>query len=337
MKYFYKLSDVMKFTCLCLAFFILFICLGRESSFADVVDRVVAVVNEDVITLSEVNEEGKALFQRVAEQVSASELPEALKQVRKTVIDQLIEKKIMLQKAEEADISVSEEEVDNAFQLILKRNNTTPRQFRQQLATMGMTEEQYRENLKNQVLSSKLVSLEVRSKVIIPESKIIDYYDTHYTERVGEGGYYLLQIGIQWDENGNTAEISKSEAWKKAERVRGLAVSGHEFRELAREYSDLPSAADGGDIGVLNKDDMSGKMLDIISETKPGDISAITETSSGYQFFKVLSSQEGQIITKVPYETVKDDIYDILYQREIEVRFEDWLQNMKSQSYIKIL
>ena len=123
----------------------------------------------------------------------------------------------------------------------------------------------------------------------------------------------------------------------KAERIRSLAVTGEDFRELAKKYSDLPSAADGGDIGVLNKDDMSAEMIEIISKTKPGEISSIIETSSGFQFFKVLSSQEGQIITKVPYESVKNDIYDILYQQEIEQRYEEGLQEKKSQSYIKIL
>lgn len=326
----------MNFNYLKLSAFIVFFALA-QTAYGDIVDRVVAVVNEDVITLSEVNEEGKPLFQRVAEQAPASELPEALKQVRQTVIDKLIEKKIMLQEAKKADISVSEEEIDRAFELILKRNNTTRQQFRNELAVMGLTEEQYRENLRNQVLSSKLVSYEVRSKVIIPESKIIDYYDTHYTERVGEGGYYILQIGIAWDSINNGEEIDKEEARKKAERIRSLAVAGQDFRELAKEYSDLPSAVDGGDIGVLNKDDMSSEMLEIISKTKAGQISPIIATSSGFQFFKVLSSQEGQIITKVPYESVKDEIYDILYQREIEARFEDWLKEKKDQSYIKIL
>jgi peptidyl-prolyl cis-trans isomerase SurA len=315
-------------------FFLILSLLTAPASHGDIVDRVVAVVNDDVITLSEVNEEGKPLFQRVAEQVPAAELPEALKKVRKTVIDNLIEKKIMLQEAEKADITVTEEEVDRAFRLILQKNNTTPRQFREQLAMMGLTEEQYRENLKTQVLSSKLVSYEVRSKVIIPESKIIDYYDSHYTERVGEGGYYILQIGITWEEAGTDA---KATAREKAERIHSLALAGNDFRELAREYSDLPSAVDGGDIGVLNKDDMSEDMLATISATRPGDITPIIETTSGFQFFKVLSSQEGQIITKVPYESVKNDIYDILYQQEMEARFEDWLENVKSDSYIKIL
>ncbi|MDW7772275.1 MAG: SurA N-terminal domain-containing protein [Desulfobulbaceae bacterium] len=326
----------MKFLCQILLFLFAFP-VFTQTSYGDIVDRVVAVVNEDIITLSEVNAEGKHLFQRVAEQAPASELPEALKQVRRTVIDKLIENKIMHQEAEKANITVSEEDIERAFELILKKNNTTPQQFRIQLASMGMTEEQYRENLKIQVLSSKLVSYEVRSKVIIPESRIIDYYDSHYTERVGEGGFYLLQIGISWDQNGDKNGLSKNEAREKAEHIRSLAAGGNDFRELAREHSNLPSAVDGGDIGVINREDLSEEMLKIISETKPGDISTIIETSSGYQFFKVLSSQEGQIITKIPYAAVKDDIYEILYQQEIEVRFEDWLNTKKSQSYIKVL
>lgn len=318
-------------------FFLIFFASLSQLSYGDTVDRVVAIVNDDVITLSEVNEEGKPLFQRVAEQAPASELPEALKQVRKTVVDQLIEKKIMLQEAEKANITVSGEEIDKALEHILERNNTTIKQFQDQLAGMGMTEEQYRKNLENQVLSSKLVNYEVRSKVIIPESKIIDYYDTHYTERVGKGGFYILQIGFIWDNNAPDRKTLKEEAGKKAERIRSLAVTGQDFRELAWKYSDLPSATDGGDLGVVKRDDMPAIMLDTISDTQPGEISRIIETPSGYQFFKVLSSQEGEIITKVPYESVKDEIYDTLYQQEIKARFEDWLKRMKSRSYIKIL
>jgi peptidyl-prolyl cis-trans isomerase SurA len=320
-----------------LVFFTLFLAAAQLSHGDDVVDRCVAIVNDDVITLSEVNEEGKPLFQRVAEQAPASELAEALKQVRKTVVEKLIDKKIMFQEAKKNNITVSDEEIDRAMELILARNKTTKERFKAQLATMGMTEEQYRKNLENQVLSSKLVSYEIRSKVIIPESRIIDYYDTHYTERVGEGGFYILQMGFTWNSDDPDAEALKKEALEKAERIRSLAVTGQDFRELARKYSDLPSAPDGGDIGVVQKDDMSPAMLKTISETEPGRISPLIETSSAYQFFKVLSSQEGQIVTKVPYESVKDEIYDTLYQQEIEARFDDWLKEVKSRSYIKIL
>ncbi|MDD3618076.1 MAG: SurA N-terminal domain-containing protein [Desulfobulbaceae bacterium] len=307
---------------------------------ADVVDRVVAVVNDEVITLSEVNEEGKALLQRVAENVSAAELPDALQQVRQTMIEKLIEKKIMLQEAGKANITVSDEEVNAAFERILARNNTTPVQFRAQLAPMGMTEEQFLENLRDQVLSSKLVNYEIRSKLIISENRIIDYYDTHYTERVGEGGYYILQIGVSFEEGDKETgdqQVRRQQARARAEHIRSLALAGEDFRDLARQYSELPSGVDGGDLGVVRKEDMSSSMLEAILKTKPGSVTDIIETPSGFQFFKVLSSQEGQIITKVPFESVRDEIYDTLYQQEVEAYFEDWMKKKKSQAYIKIL
>jgi len=311
------------------------------ASRADVVDRVVAIVNDEVITLSEVNEEGKIPLQRVAENAPPAQLADALREVRQQIIEKLIEKKILLQEAEKAKISVTDEEVDAAFQRILEGNKITREKFQNELASLGMDEAQYRENLKSQVLSSKLVNLEIRSKVIIPEDRIIDYYDTHYTQRVGEGGYYLLQIGVSWDsapDGGSEAVArSKAAARKKAEEIRQLAVDGQDFRELARTRSDLPSAVDGGDIGILNENDMSTEMQNIVSRTKAGEISPIIETSSGYQFFKLLSSQEGQIITKVPYESVKDEIHEILYQQEMEGRFARWMAEKKSKAYIKIL
>lgn len=322
-----------------LSAFTLSLCL-LTTSHAVIVDRVVAIVNDEVITLSEVNEEGKVLLQRVTKTAPPAELSEALKQMRQSIIEKLIEKKILLQQAEKEKISVSDDEVKLAREQIMERNKITPEAFQQQLAAMGMDEKQYMENLRTQVLSSRLVNLEIRSKVIIPEDRIIDYYDTHYTERVGEGDYYLLQIGISWDNKapaGSGIPTTREAAKKQAEELRSRAVAGDDFKELAKKYSSLPSSVDSGDIGILKADDMSAAMLETITRTKPGQISPIIETSSGFQFFKVQASQEGQIITKVSYESVKDEIYEILYQQEMEARYANWLKEMKSKAYIKIL
>lgn len=307
-------------------------------AFADVVDRSVAVVNDDIITLSEVNELGKPIFQQVAEQAPPDQLAEALQQARQTVIDKLIDRKILVQQANKLQISVSDSEVENNLQRILEDNKTSMDQFRKELATIGMNEQQYREDLKDQILRSKLINYEVRSKVIIPEEHIIDYYDQHYTEQVGEGGYYILQIGCTWE--GGTAkeeELAKKEALQKAERVRNLAHKEGDFKELARQHSDLPSAADGGDLGVFRAEEMAPYMRDIIVNLKPGQVSEVVETPSGYQFYKLLSSQEGQILTKVPYESVKEEIRELLYERKMQERYSKWIQEIRDQSYIKIL
>jgi len=306
---------------------------------AEVIDSCVAVVNNEVITLSEVNEAGQPIFQRIAEQVPSQELARALQQARHTVIEKLIEKKLLVQQANLMHITISDEEVEQALNRILQQNNTSIEKFRAELAKMGMTEKQYRENLRDQILGSKLINYEVRSKVIITEEKILDYYDQHYTEQVGAGGYYILQIGITWDKNGEAKDpvAAKKEARKKAHRILSLAKSGKNFKELARQYSDLPSAVDGGDIGVFQADEMASYMRNAVSRLKPGGISPVIESPNGYMIFKLLSSQEGQIITKVPYESVKEEIRNILYQQEMRQRYDTWLDEIRNQAYIKIL
>ena len=306
---------------------------------AEVIDSCVAVVNNEVITLSEVNEAGLPIFQRIAEEVPSEELARALQKARHTVIEKLIEKKLLVQQANLMHITISDEEVAQALNRILQQNNTSMEKFRAELAKMGMTEKQYRENLRDQILGSKLINYEVRSKVIITEEKILDYYDQHYTEQVGAGGYYILQIGITWDKNGEAKDpvAAKKEAKKKANRILSLAKSGKNFKELARQYSDLPSAVDGGDIGVFQEDEMASYMRNAVTRLKPGDISPVIESPNGYMIFKLLSSQEGQIITKVPYESVKEEIRNTLYQQEMRKRYDTWLDAIRNQAYIKIL
>lgn len=306
---------------------------------ANIIDSCVAVVNEDVITLSEVNEAGKPIFQRIAEEAPPEQLAEALKEARATVIDKLIEKRLLVQQAKLMNITVSDQDVDRALTQILARNNTSREQFKAELARLGMKEEQYRENLRDQILGSKLINYEVRSKVIIPEERIIDYYDQHYTEQVGTGGYYILQIGVTLNSDGmptNPTEAKKT-AKEKAERILSLAKGGQDFKQLARQYSDLPSAVDGGDIGAFQKDEMAGYMRDAVTSLKPGEISTLVESPNGYMIFKLLSSQEGEIITKVPYDTVKEEIRATLYQQEMEKRYDSWLDEIRHQAYIKIL
>jgi len=313
-------------------------------TFANVVDRNVAIVNEDTITLSEVNELGTSFFQKITEETPANQLAEVLQQARKTVIDKLIDKKLLLQQAKKLNIRVSDEDVENALKNLIANNKTTMEQFRKEIGSMGMTEKQYREDLREQILSSKLINYEIRSKVVITEDKIKDYYDNiQYTEKTGSNGeYYILQIGCLWETNDRDGKRpTKAEARAKAEKVRNLAMKGDDFKTLAKQYSDLPSAADGGDLGLFQQQEMATYMRDAVVNLKTGDVSQIVETEKGYQFFKLLPSQAGKVETnaetKAPYESVKEGIREKLYQQAMEVRFKDWLKAIRDKAYIKLL
>jgi len=306
---------------------------------AELVDRVVAVVNEDVITMSDVNEEGKAFFQKITEQAPSDELAAALRRAREDVLNGLIDKKLIAQEAAKQKVVVADEELDAAFKQMSVNNKMSPEQFRDQLKKIGMTEAVYRENLRNQILQSKLLNYEVRSKIIITDDMILDYYDTHYTNQVAEGGYYLLQMGFvakkESQDSGKPDAAAKLDAKKRAERVHELVKNGQDFSTLAKKFSELPSAADGGNIGTFQKEEMADYMRAAVTALNPGEVSQVVETPDGYQFFKLLSSQDGGIVVQAPYDSVKEEIKRQLYEEKLKVEFDAWVTKIREAAYIK--
>lgn len=308
---------------------------------AEVIDRVIAEVNDQVVTLSELEEEGRPIFQKIMREAPANEREEALGLVRNQVLNALIDKKLVAQEAARQGLSVSEEEVDNAVTQVLSGNGISREEFLRQLQHSGINEQIYRSNLKSQLLQNKLVMRDVHSKILITDEMVLDYYNNEYTKQVDEGSYYLLQIGIGWGEKGaeqrSTAVLDEDKlaARKRAERVHNLARSGEDFRELARRFSDLPSADEGGDIGVFAEDEMANHMKQAVAQLQPGEISEIVETPFGYQFFQLLSGNTGGIVAQAPYETVKEEIRERLFRKALQNEYETWLKRIRETAYIR--
>ncbi|KPJ99786.1 MAG: hypothetical protein AMJ60_03735, partial [Desulfobacterales bacterium SG8_35] len=304
------------------------------------VDRVVAVVNDDVLTLSELEKAGREFFQRIREKAPAGEVDRALEKAREEVLSGLIDKFIVRQQAEKLSITVTDQEVDTAVDQILARNNATIEDFRRELAAMNISEQEYRDNIRDQILQSKLISYEVRSRIVIIEEDIQAYYQKEYTQDKGESGYHILQMGFTWRNTVSLEESgfdTKEAALEKAEEIRARVLDGESFLELAKAYSNLPSAADGGDIGLFRKEEMAAYMKDVILAMHPGEISPIVETGNAFQFFKLLSAREGDIVVKAPYESVREEIRDILYRQEMEEQYKTWVKSLREEAYIKIL
>ncbi len=309
---------------------------------AELIDRIVAEVNDDVITLSELDEEGESFIRLILSEAPPEEREQALEQAYQDILDGLIDKLLISQEAARQGIVVTEEETENAVNNIIENSNLSREAFFTELENKGISRETYLGNIKSQIYQNKIITLDVRSKIVITEEMILDYYDNTYTRRVEEGGYYLLQIGIGLDEAAGDADPlalqqKKMEARQKAERVHKLARSGQDFKELARSFSDLPSAADGGDIGVFNESDMASYMQQAVLKLEPGEISPIVESPVGFQFFKLLSNREGGIVMQAPYDSVKEDIREELYNKALREAFVNWIEGIKGKSYIKKL
>ncbi|KJR99159.1 MAG: hypothetical protein VR65_17170 [Desulfobulbaceae bacterium BRH_c16a] len=318
----------------------LFIFLLPCNGTAELIDKVVAVVNDEVITLSEVEEEAARAYQSLGKELSGDELLTSLAEAREATLDAMIDRRLINQRAKLYNATVTEEEINNAYENTRSRLSLDPVEFRKKLADSGLTEELYRKQLKDQILQSKLVSYDVRAKVVVTEKMIQEYYENHYSPKAEQGSYYLLQMGFTWNPDSDNPEklaAAKEETRKRAERVLDMVRSGEDFKTLAKKFSDLPSAADGGDIGILHLDDMATAMRTAISPLNPGELTDIIETSDGFQFFKLLSGEEKTIASSSAFEAVKEEIREKLYEDKMRAAYSDWVKKLKEDAFIQKL
>lgn len=316
-----------------LLFTLLFIVLACPALHAKVIDRVVAVVNEELITLSELEEEGEHFFNKVRSEAPADQLAEALLQAQKQVLGVMIDRKLLLQRAKKRGVTITPEEIDMQYFGIMEKNGLTEEQFRVELAKMGSSPKQYKDSLKAQIVRQRLISYEIRSKVVITNEAIEKYYSTEYGLENEGDGLHILQIGVLWGDKGRATD--KEDALRKAEQLRGMIMAGEQFDAIAREYSDLPSAQDGGDIGIFAEDELSDTMRQGLADLKPGEMSMVLETPAGFQFFKLLSAKKGNVVSQAPLEMVREEIRSILHDRQMKEKFDKWVVKLREHSYVE--
>ncbi len=300
---------------------------------AEIVDRVVAVVNEDLITLSELNSEGALHLLKIRQQVPIDQRAEAMTQLRQQLLTSMIDRLLIEQRADKRGIHISNEEVDMQYFRILEQSNLDEESFAQKLKQAGLTPELYRLNLKSQITRQRLLNREVRSKIVISDAQIELYYLKQYAQDSTADGIHILQIGCLFAKSDGTDV--RLDAKRRAKQLRSMVLAGENFQEIAKGYSDLPSATDGGDIGVFMENELSTEMRQGLSGVRPGQISEIIETSSGFQFFKILSTRSGNTITQAPLNMVRDDIVAILREQELKEKFDRWVVQLREHAYIK--
>lgn len=320
-----------------LILFLIYLSFASFCQADEIIDRIVAQVNDDVIALSELNEKGKPFFQAIMTHSKKNNIEKELQTARLEVLDKLIETLLIKQEAAKYGITISASNIEQAINSLLTNNKLTPEQFKKELKRLGTSEEDYRENIRNQMLKSRVVNIAIRSKILVTDQQVKEYYNTYYTVKddVPEG-YHIQQIGLQW---GNDKKLKTREAAESVARkiIRNISA-GEDFASLCHTYSQLPSAEDGGDIGAFKENEMAPYMLQAVKALHPGETSGIVETPSGIQILKLLSHRKDGVIEQAPLETVKSDIEDILYNQKMKKSYDKWLRDLHAKAYInKIL
>ncbi len=318
----------------------LFLFLSRAE--AELVDRVVAVVNNDVITLSELDEATEEYLKNTPQSHDEYEQKEAHDTMRAQLLDQLIDQRIINQQAEIARVSISEQEFARAYKRNLEAMNITEKAFLDELLRAGMSLSTFQNSLRNKLLRDKLIMHEIQSKIIVTEEMIQQYYNTVHVSGNSQKTYDLLQMGFVYGQskdlqnNPDLLEADKARALHQAEEVHRKVMEGGDFAALARENSNFPTAEDGGRLGLLSLADMADYMKDPIMKLSDGQVTPVIDTPIGYQFFKLISTQEnGDMANVVPYFEVKEEIRQTLFEKELQKEYRNWVKDIKEKAYIK--
>jgi len=303
------------------------------ASDAMLVDRIVAVVNEDIITLYDLNLALQPYQAKIkALNYSPEKEREALFKLRAELLNQIIDEKLTDQAVKRNNIEVSEKEIDATIERIKAARSLTDEDIRAGIALQGLTMEGYRKAIKEQLLRSILVNREIKSKIVITEDEIKKYYEAHREKYAGETKYHIWNIFIRSSEV--VDESAKELALGKMESIITKLNQGQAFESLAAQKPDSSMDPEGADLGLYRLDELSPQLQKTVKDMKAGDFSPILKTDMGYQIIyvqKIIHTDAKSMAD------VKAEIQQTLYEDAVENRFQTWLKNLRKKSYIKII
>ena len=311
-------------------FLIMFMAIYNLPVSAEICNRIVAAVNEEIITLYELNGRIKELTGSEPLELKKKDKAGFI-EARRNVLDLLIDEKISHDKIVELGIEVSPKEMDAAIEQIKTRNNWTHEDLMSGLKKQGTNYEEYRKKMRTEIEQMRLVDFEVKSKIIIRDDTIKRYHEDHLDEYKSEEKVRLAIILLTEDASTRDGKSSLSQRTKE---IISRLKNGEDFAVLASTFSNGPGAEDGGDLGFIRTAQLDPKLKRIIHKLNVGDMSEPIMTPAGIQIIKVLEKQDKGVKT---LEQVRETIYESLYREEVNKRFMAWIKELRETAFIKVI
>ena len=327
MVFCFRLLRIQLASCLLAASFLLL----PDGTRGEIVERIVAVVNNDVITLSELEEEGKRIFEQVQQSSLPAEREEKLKKARRAVLDQLIENKLLEQEIKNRKVEVTERDVDMAIEQILRENQVSENQLKAFLAKDGITLSTYRRRIHDDLGKMRLINREIKSKVVIKEEDVRKNYQDNLAKFTDPAEVKVQQIFFVIPQLATEAQVAsiRQEALSILERAR----SGEDFAELAGKYSQGPEAREGGVLGFFKHNELRPELEESAFKLQPGKVSGLIKSPEGVHILRVLERKGGE---PKPFAEAQNQVRSEMMQAESDRQFQEWMRALRAKAHIEI-
>jgi len=301
--------------------------LGPPAAGAQVVNKVVAVVNEEIVTQQDLDQLRTVLYAQYAQLYEGDELLKKMEEAREGLLEQVIDDRLILSRAKELSIRVSEREVEDKLDGI-KSGFPSEELFDETLRAQGVTVRNLKDRYRDQIMMKKLVDFEVKSKVDVLPSEISRYYEKHRSEFKVDEKYKVRHILIKAED-----EVSFELAKVESSEIHDKLGQGYDFSELAKAHSQGPNKEQGGDMGYISRGTMLDELEDAIFQLKAGEISGPVRSRLGYHIFNVEDVVNSSYLG---LDEAKKDIKAFLFQKELKEKLNEWAAELRSKAYISI-
>jgi peptidyl-prolyl cis-trans isomerase SurA len=302
---------------------------------ATILDRVAAVVNDEIILESEVNQNANQTFKAEVgdADLSTPEGQQKYQTHRHKVLDMLIEQLLISQKAKELKVDVSEDDVRNAIESVQKQNNMTREQFEEALRQQGMASmEIYRKAMRKQLLQFKVINQEVRSRVSVGDDEVRSFYAQSVRQAAGDQmQVHLRQIFLIIPPGATTAQVE--EKHRLANKIVADLRSGADFSQLAKQYGDDAASKAGGDLGTLQRGDLPTELREPVVGMDAGDLRGPIASDRGLHILQLVEKKNSEVR---PFEEVKEEMRRQIYEQNMEKAVQNWTKELRRKAHVDL-
>jgi len=294
-------------------------------------------VNDRIITLSDYNKALASIPQEVQQDCQSAPsgcTPEQqqsrIAEEKKDLLRNMIDQQLLIERAKDMGIDVETDLVKRLDQVRKQDNFATMAEFQKAVEQSGLAWEDYKEQMREQLLQQKVINQEVGSKVDIGNEEVRKYYDAHKSDFVRPEEVDLSEIFLKT--TGKTPE-QIAVIKKKADELYKRIQNGEDFAALAKEYSQGPAKDDGGELGEYQRGQLAKPLEDAVFKLDKGSITNVIQTQTGFILLKVNQHYDAGL---QPLDKVENDITNRLYAKKMEPALREYLQQMREESYIRV-
>ena len=309
----------------------LFMPLARAGE-QELLDRVVAVVNDEVITQAELDTFLRPIYEQYSKEYSGAELTKAIDEVRQKILGQMIEDKLVYQEAVSMGIEIKDEDVDKEFQEF-KSKLEKPGELDEMLEREGLTMKALRERLKKQAMVRQLQDREIRSKVIVSPTEVEAFFKNNPDKFKRKERVRVKSLTIKKSEEARAKGLTDEKAKQRIELLAQRIRLNRNFDQVVKDLSEDSHAKEEGPGEWIERGSMIESVDDVIFKTPVGKITGVVETPVGYHIFRIEAKEPEKVRT---FEEVKEQISGYLFQQKSNTRFHDWMEEIKKAAYISI-